>query len=500
MWLTVFFCLFVSMTALLHVVSFFTLNLNIIDSDQPYMWIGARDFAHGEFYEPRYYAQDYNTFMEALFAVPFIWFGLPVYYAVPVATHIIFLFPFVFSSCYLFFHQKKIQAIIVLAVILCLPADYDLLTSLPRGFVTGLFFTSFFVLSILDPYNLRFTALNTILSLTGYFVSPNSVLVSVPFLFYLFLCNYTNLRYYGICLFCSCFYFPLNLFFNGFYKTHREYVMNDIHYSLSTEFFRENISDLDKLFAQLSFFVPGVSAILLLVLTVLSAALFRHTKKAFAAFWMFILTVLFSFCSGKVTEGSAWAFMSNSRMFLGIPIFLCLFLPLLPFTPKKIYYFLFCIPLIFSSYKLLNQKKLLAWHYDSSHFHGVRLFTLKDTLEAIEFYKQECKKRNADLILVSNRFWMNNLICYGGPATDEDYPETQETKLEKRYWVRNKNNAKVFKSFIMISSHPDMKSLLPKTDFFRMEKVDDYGLNYIYQNNLKTVDFIRLVNMNEPYD
>ena len=77
---------------------FFWYNLEYIDTDQPYMWLGAVDFSQGLFYEPRYYGQSYNTFMEALFAVPLLWFTVPVYVAVPVATHIISAFPFLFTA------------------------------------------------------------------------------------------------------------------------------------------------------------------------------------------------------------------------------------------------------------------------------------------------------------------------------------------------------------------------------------------------------------------
>ena len=50
-----------------------------------YMWNGARDFANGNFYEPRYYGQDYNTYMEALFAVPFMLIGFPVAFSLMAA-------------------------------------------------------------------------------------------------------------------------------------------------------------------------------------------------------------------------------------------------------------------------------------------------------------------------------------------------------------------------------------------------------------------------------
>jgi len=495
-----YFVLFVLATLGVRIFIFINYNSKIIDSDQPYMWIGASDFAKGHFYEPRYYAQDYNTFMEALFAVPFIWMKLPVYYAVPIATHLIFLFPFLFSAFCLFFHQKKTQAILVLAVILCLPLEYDVLTSLPRGFVTGLFFTSFFVLSILKPDNLRLIALNTILALTGYFVSPNSVLVSVPFLFYIFLHHFKNPRYYITTVLCLCTILPLYLFFDQFYKTHRDYVMNDIHYSFSWHFFLENISDLDRRFAHLSFFRANNCLALLGVLLLLAIALYRRNKKAFASFWVFSVVILFSFCSGKTTEGSTWVYMSYGRMYLGIPLFICLFLCVFDFRIKKLSFVLFCIPLLFSAYKLARSEKLLAWHYDNRHYHGVKLFSLQSALEAIDFYKGVCKERHAELLLISNRFWLNNVICYGGPAIYDDYPLTQETKLEKRYWVRAKNNPKVFTSFVMVSSRPDLGELLPTHTYFQLKRIDDYGLLHVTGNTLKTEEVIRFINLYEPYD
>ena len=158
-------------------------NLNYIDSDQAYMWAGALDYSNGYFYEPRYYAQDYNTFMEALFAVPLIWFNVKAYYAVPLATHFIALFPYIFTSAYLFMKQQKIQALLVLALVLCMPVENDLLNTLPRGFVTGLFFCSFFIVNILNPNHLHTFALNACMAVIGFYVNPTQLLFRFHFVF-----------------------------------------------------------------------------------------------------------------------------------------------------------------------------------------------------------------------------------------------------------------------------------------------------------------------------
>jgi len=496
----VFFFLFVLAVLIIHVTVFLKLNLNFIDSDQPYMWMGANDYARGLFYEPRYYAQDYNTFLEALFAVPFIWMNIPVYYAVPIATHLVFLFPFLFTSFYLFFKGKKMNAILVLAVIMCLPADYDLLTSLPRGFVSGLFFVSFFVINILNPYNLYFVALNTFLAIVGYFVNPNSVVVSAPFLFFIFLHHYKNPRYYKIIIPCLALAWPAHVFFNQFYIDHRDYVMNDIHYQFSPDFFWKNLSDLDTRFAHLSFFIPNNCLALLFALLLLVTGFYKTNKKAFASFFVFAAVILFAFCSGKTTEGSAWAYMSYGRMYLGIPLFISIFLSVFDFKMVRVYSVFFCVPLLFSAYKVPRLDKLLAWHYDVKHFHGVRLITLKSALEVVGFYKNACEKKQVDFLLISNRFWLNNFICYGGPAIYPDFPGTQETRLEKRYWVRNQNKDKIFKRFMMLSSSRYLDQLMPRSPFFETENIDGYGLLLIKNNTLKTGDFINYVNRYEPND
>jgi hypothetical protein len=91
-----FFFIFSTLIALVilnRIQIYLNVSLNYVDSDQPFMWAGAIDYSKGIFHEPRFYGQNYNSFFEGLVAVPFIWFGLPVYKALPIATQCIFLFP-----------------------------------------------------------------------------------------------------------------------------------------------------------------------------------------------------------------------------------------------------------------------------------------------------------------------------------------------------------------------------------------------------------------------
>ncbi len=492
------FVLFVFALFFTRAVIFFRYNLAMIDTDQPYMWLGATDYAKGLFHEPRYYGQEYNTYMEGLFAVPMLLLKVPVYFAVPLATHFISLFPFMFTACYLFFNNKKTHALLTLAVVLCLPAPYDLLNSLPRGFVTGLFFCSFFIINIVNPRNLIFVGINTLFGVIAYFVNPNSVLVSLPFLFYVFLTNYQIKKYYFVSVPGILFAIPVHLFFNQFYISKPGNIIHPFENSFSTYVFGENISNLDLRFGQISFFFQNNCLVLLFVLLLVGALLLRQNKKGFAAFVFFFFLLLFSFSASKILEGSQWVFMSYGRMFLGIPLLLCILLPLVSIKLPQAALPIFLAPLFFTSYKLTNLDTQLDWNYEKKYWGGVRLYPLKDAIGMIDFYKKTCKEHDVDFLLISSHFWMNTILSAAGPSIYEDFPETQETFFEKRYWVREKNKDRVIKKFMLLARASNLEKCMPFNKNFELQKIDDFGL-YLIKNNKRAMgEIIILLRACEP--
>ena len=489
------FIVFLFIIVLTRVLIFFNVNLPFIDSDQPFMWSGVKDYSEGKFYEPRFYGQDYNTFFEALFAVPLFWLGMPVYYALPIATHVLSLFPFLFPAFYLFFHGKKENALLVLAIVLCLPVGYDILNSIPRGFVPGLFLTSFYIISILNPQNFRFIFINTALSIAGYFVNPNSVLLSVPFLFFIFLSNYRDRKYYLVTLAGLLTSIPLYFLFNHFYKLHPSYVILGLEYNMTHVFFWDILSHLDDHFAHISFFVEENCMWLLLTLAVLTYALLKHNKKAFYTFLCFFGIILFSFFSAKTKDGVVWPFYSYSRMFLGIPLMTVLMSSLLPLRSKFIVPGFLIITLAFSVFKFLDFKKSVDYNTKvESRWNGVHLMSLSSILEGMNFYGKVCHKNNVDHLLISNTFWLCTYLNYGGPVVINDFPSTEETAAERRYWVREDNKNKVFTRFIFLSVKYDLDKMITGKYNFSIKRLDDYGLFLIENNHMKNQDFIILAN------
>jgi hypothetical protein len=490
----VIFCLFLVLFILIKIFIFREFTTQIIDSDQPYMWLGAADYANGLFYEPRYYGQDYNTFMEALLAVPLVWLAVPVYYAVPAVTLFIAAFPILFIAICLFRLRLRLHATLVLAVAICLPVEYDLLTGLSRGFVTGIFFNGFLILSLLYPANAVYIVTSTLFTVLAWFVNPNSVIVSVPVMTYIFLNNYGSKKYYILTFLCLLSYFPLHYFFDGYYIKHPQAVQNDLHYRLTTDFFMTNITDLHRRFGHISFFLANNCWLLLLTLLALTVLLFRQNRKGFYSFLTLFAVLLFSFCSGKTQEGSSWVYMSFSRMYLGIPVIIAAFSVLIKIRSGALIKWVWLIPMLYGIYKLTYGKQLLQYNYKEENWVGVRLVPLADAVKTIDFYKEKAEANKAGLLIVSNGYWLHNLVTYGGPAVDMGFPLTLETKLEKRYHQKQELKNKIFSTFMLISVSYDIDKRIPATIGFTIRRLDDYGLYVITNNTLPAgycVDVIR---------
>lgn len=485
------FFLCITILLVMRVLLFLSINIDFIDSDQPFMWIGASDYSKFQFYEPRFYGQDYNTFMEGFFAVPLLWLGVPVYYALPIATHFIYLFPFLFTATYLFLNQKKENALLILVLVMCLPSGYDILNSLPRGFVTGIFFCSFYVLSFLKPQSFRFAILNTLMCILGYFVNPNSLIVSFPFAMFLFFHNYKEKTFYIAMFICVLAAIPLHLLFNQFYISHPEYVVFELVYAISPAYFWENLKHLDQAFQHINFFMEDKSWCLLLVFAFLSWITFRKNKILFYTFLSLIFMILVSFFSGKVRDGAPWPFYSFSRMYLGIPLIIGLICTRLELS-RIFILVLIAASLLFSGYKFFRFNDHIKYHTEQSHWLGVHLVSLRDVKNYAEGYKTVCEKHHLDRFIISNGFWLSTYLDYGGPAIYPDFPNTEETNSERRYYVREANKNKVFGTFLYISTDYNLDKKLAGRTGLQLERLDDYGLFLVKNNTLPNHLFMAL--------
>ena len=459
-------------------------NMYVIDSDQPFMWIGATDFSQFKFYEPRFYGQDYNTFMEALVAVPLLWLKVPVYRALPLATHFIALFPFLFSAVYLFKKNRKEIALLVMGILICMPAAYDVVTAIPRGFVTGLFFCSFYAVSVLNPANLRYLAFNTVMGVFAYFINPNSLVVTAPFLAYLFFMNYRDKKYYAVTGLSLLSFIPFHFLFNQFYINHPEYVIYGLKLGFRPQEFFENLKSLpDKGFAHLGFFTEEHGFFLLAGFLLLAVWLWKKNRPAFFSLLVCFLLIGLSCLFDKTRDGSESAFYSPARMFLGLlPVMYLLAASTAPRSKT----FSLGLVVIVTTYFCFKQKHLpvqLEAHTDNSRWAAVGKIKLKEALDVIKFYKQVANEKRAPLIVCSSRYWLSTYITYGGPSLYADYPATIEVESERRYYIRNNYMQKVSPRFLFLSDDFNIDKKVSNAGF-SIQRLDDYGMFLVSDNTL----------------
>ena len=458
------------------------------------MWLGAKHYSQGLFYEPRFYGQDYNTLLEALVAVPFIKLGMPIYYAVPIATHILFLTPFLFTASYLFLKRQKPFAILVLAILLCMPTGYDILNSIPRGFITGVFFSVFFIVSIINPKNYTFILINTAFAYIGYLVNQNSVLVSAPFIVYLFLENYKNKHYYLFSTIGLLLALPIGYLLNHFYKVNPDYVFYPTNNYFSFEFFKDAISHLDQRLAHVGFFVEETCSILLVVFIATGILLFRKNKQAFLAFLVFIAVMMVSFFSSKVSDGIVWPFYSYSRMYLGIPIVIYSLLFTTKLNFQRWIMPVVLITLFFTIIKGVNFKNSIDYHTQESKWGHVHLSSLERIVTTLNTYKRFSEEQHTNLFVIVNSVWMDDEINYAGPALINDFPNTFKPSFERRTWRIKEEQKNVQERFLMYSADTNYDEYI-KTNYKDIDitKLDDYGLFLIKNNTRTTVEFVKYI-------
>lgn len=486
-----FFFVFLGLIVLNRVLLFIYINQDCIDNDQVVMWAGTRDFSNGEFHVPRFYGQDYSTMLEALVAVPFVKLGMPVYYATPLSTHILFLVPFLTAAVYLFVIKKKLQAIVVLAIIICMPLGYDIMNSIPRGFVTGLFFMSCFIFSLYRPYNLKLAALNTFLSYVAYLVNPNSVIVSAPLLAYLFFTNYRNKTYYVYSAIGVLGGVPLDFALNHFYKTHPGHCIYGFTNEYSLAYFKDAITHLDKRFAHIGLFTEETCIPVILLLILVGWLTYQRNKRLFFAFLAVPFIIIISFFSSKAADGAMWSFYSYSRLYLGIPLIAAL---LLSFSDlKKIAFLIIPVTLVFLMVKERTFKAQVAYHSDEKKWDHLNLITLKDLTDYLGIYKGFCEQTGAKAIIIDHA-WRDDFINYAGPAVYPNYPITFKPSFERRTWRIKEEENRVYDRFIlyMADYHYDEKIKQMQVPI-EIEKLNDYGIFLIKNNTLTTHQFLKLL-------
>ena len=297
------------------------------DKDQVLMWTAAHELLQGRIHEPRFYGQDYNSMIEGYLASPLVASGVPYHVAVPVVTSVLCLAPFVVLGFCCWRSGQPLAALLALAMPLMLPIEYTMITSMPRGFVTGNCFITVVACLILFPMSCRSFFLSGLLLVLGVSLNPTVLIMATPVALVLVLRHWRSRRFYlwvgaGGLLAAAGHY--ASVAFYDIYPSHRVYAVlfDEV---LSVEALRRGWRNLDGHLGVLTPVWANQVWILGLVFSAILIGLWRcHARLPFISLLLGLVVVGLSFSIERVHVGSDSVYWHLARFYLSVPLVMVL--------------------------------------------------------------------------------------------------------------------------------------------------------------------------------
>lgn len=287
-----------------------------------------QDYSKGIFHEPFFYGQDYNFPLEVYGALLPYWLGMPANIALPLVTVLFTYTPFMIIATQCYKRQQFISAVVMVFVLNCMSIQYDLIVSISRGFVQGIFTASLALLLLKNIQPWKLGLIGFLLGM-GFFINPNSLFLSICILFILWDENKHSIRSRQVLvLFLGLIIsFVINYQMNLFYVVNPNF---NLHFK---EPMRYDISDIKRLFALdahwvgLTPFIWHFASLLLLIWLVAIFYFVRIKQKSYVVFTsLLFLLILVSLPLSKCGDGTVSFLFPYSRFYLTIPIVLALLL------------------------------------------------------------------------------------------------------------------------------------------------------------------------------
>lgn len=284
------------------------------DEDQCILWLAADELMHGHFREPCFFGQDYSSSIEGWMSVPFLMAGLDYNQAIPLITLLMSVTPFVLLGWHFFKKENYLMTLVSLFFLLMFSLNYKLISILPRGFITGVFFAGIAYYILLKEGKFRFFWFS-FFALFGFFLNEMSVFVSLPILLIYLKGNYRSKQFYLQCLAGGLPALIYKLYAYGFYNIwHREYK------TFSKSNFVWEFTDLKEAFAHLDDWLFNDFTLIFISMLVLCIVL-ALKKQYYKVGVVFITFVLIGFTFGlhRMQEGEETIFFNKSRLFVFMP-------------------------------------------------------------------------------------------------------------------------------------------------------------------------------------
>ena len=480
---SVFFILILSLIILYRYKVLVNFGFEYTDGDQSVMWQGVMDYAAGKFHEPRFYGQAYNSMLESLFAVPLYKLGIPVYKALPIITSFLALFPYLLIALLTFRKKSAFVGLIILSIPLLLPNEYELITCLSRGFVTGIFVASFGVISLFYEKKWSFFLLG-VTSVLGYSINANSVIISFPCLFYLFLLNKKNITFYIYCGIGLLLGAAIHLWINSFYVLHPFYNLHRFTLKYSFDLMINSFDYLDNFFNDVIPLFWNQGFIFLLFYLLIGIILIVKQNFQLGIFLLSIpILIILTLGISKVHDGTDSVFFSLSRMYLGLPILIGI--SLIFIKKLKFNYLYFIIPFSFLIYKNITLENSIIENTSRNKNHLIGISKVSSVLKECTSLSNLCKQNNVDLVIVINDY-NYAFINYGCTTCEKEFPKTLLPIYERRTWRLIEDEKIIYHTILLLDN---VNKLDEQFNF--VEKVKDKQDKYLIKNNqFRTIELL----------
>lgn len=425
-------------------------------TDDVIFWDVARDMANGLFREPFLYGQNYNPAIESLLAVPLLWATVPMNVAMPIATSLLALLPFLAFAFWQLRERNIAQATLFAAMPLLLPVEWGMMTVITRGFVSGLA-----VLALLpwlyrkDPSATRTMLIGAVMY-AALFANPNALLFIAPFaLWYITRSDmyrtdmYRTKSFFARTLQLAAGALPvlvLHVLAVRFYAAEPLRVVHRVDDWRMTfhpgELIPEALMQLDKHFAWLMpVWTSGGPWILAMLLGTVVWLLVSGKRIEALAISLIFSIILVSFAFPKVHDGFENVFFPYSRMFLALPLVLAWALCLLPWHPQATRWtprVLVALVPVLLFLKMQGIPDVIDRQMGQQDLLPVRETAMAPLREEIAHLQSIAQDHSVDLVLCldADGKYRSQLVTYAGRILAPDFPPTLYAGVDRRYWRR----------------------------------------------------------------
>jgi len=458
------------------------------DADQVMMWIGSSDFHNLEFYEPAYYGQNYNTMLEALLAAPFFKCAAP-YFILPIVTSALALLPYFLLAIVYYCKQLKVQALFALAIPLMLPLEYDFITTMPRGFVTGLFFAVIACLFVYYPNNKWRFFFFSFLSLTALALNPNAVLLLLPCGLLFLTENYKNKSFYIQSVLGALFGAIYPFYMSYFYAHHPNYVVHELwHLRYSLANLMVGLSDLNTFFGYVTPLFWS-QYVFLLMIFIAVPIIFKIQKQRvwFVISAITIVSTMLTFGIGKIYDGDGSIFLPHSRMYLAIPFMIILWVSFMRIKSWKLPALLIIGISCYSfTHRTIVMDDVVEHAIIPSKDPRLTVYNVQTSMADCKRIHELDQQYGVERIIVANH-WSDKFITYGCPSCNTAIPLTLTPSNDRRTWRLLQEKDKVYKTILLIdeSGKIEKEAVAPGQKVVELQSLGNH--TFLLQNNSLTI-------------